>query len=68
MELTVSWLFTAFMGTPMIISGWDISWIHFFLLITFLGFYYDISHQFFNLGSVLLVRTTVGAYWVTRDS
>lgn len=52
----------------MIISGWDMSWIHFLLLIIFLGFQYDISHQFFNLGSVLLMRTVIGAYMVAEDS
>lgn len=40
----------------MIISGWDMSWIHFLLLILFLGFQCDTSHQFFNLGSECSAR------------
>lgn len=36
MELTVAWLFTAFLGSSMIIPGRDMSWIYFLILITFL--------------------------------
>lgn len=36
MELPVTWLLVVFPGTSMIISGWDVPWIYFLSIITFL--------------------------------
>lgn len=36
MEFAVAWLLVVFPGTSMIISGWDMLWIYFLILITLL--------------------------------